>query len=245
MEMRPADLVIAAVLEGDEARVADLVGRDHEVVLARNMFGATPLHAAHYTGRDDLLASFVWQGAIDFALCAELGRVDTIRDDLAVHPERARQFGESGSTPLHGACYWGQVDVARVLLDAGADSTAITRDSFLRIAPLGAAVATTPGIPQPSDDEEVVLALVRLLLERGADPNQPRGDGMTPLHGAAWRGLRHVVQELIDAGADRTLAAVSGPHAGQTAADTAVTQGHFALAAALDSGTDDVASPYG
>jgi ankyrin repeat protein len=244
MEMQPVDLVIAAVLEGDEARVAELVGRDRELVLARNMFGVTPLHAAHYSGRDDLLSAFVPQGALDFVLAAELGRIDTIRDNVAAHPERARQFDDGGSTPLHGACYWGQVDVARVLLDAGADVTAITRDSFLRIAPLGAAVATTPGIPQPSDDEDIVLALVRLLVERGADANQRRGDGMTPLHGAAWRGLRRVVQELIDAGADPTLSAASGPHAGQTPADTAVAQGHFVLAAALDCGSD-VASPYG
>ena len=109
--------------------------------------------------------------------------------------------------------------------------------------PLGSAVATTPGVPQPSDDEDVVLALVGLLLEHGADPSQPRRDGMTPLHSAAWRGLDRVVQELLDAGADATAAATSGPHAGQTPADVALAQGHLVLAARLDDGSPGAGVP--
>jgi hypothetical protein len=34
-------------------------------------------------------------------------------------------------------------------------------------------LATTPGIPQPSDSEAVVLVLVRLLLERGSRRQRP------------------------------------------------------------------------
>jgi ankyrin repeat protein len=67
---------------------------------------------------------------------------------------------------------------------------------------------------------------------------------MTALHSAAWRGLGRVVQELLDAGADRAARATDGPHAGQTPADTALAQGHLVLASQLDSGALDVASPY-
>ena len=126
--------------------------------------------------------------------------------------------------------------VARLLLDAGARAVVNepSRDEFLQITPLGSAVASTPGIRQPSDDEDVVLGLVRLLLEEGAAVNARRKDGMTALHGAAWRGLGVVVQELIDAGADLAITATSGQHAGQTAADAALSQGHLRLAALLD-----------
>jgi ankyrin repeat protein len=62
--------------------------------------------------------------------------------------------------------------------------------------------------------------MVRLLLERGADINGRRGDGMTALHAACFRGLARVAQELLDAGAGLLLAArldvpgqaVSGPY---------------------------------
>ena len=78
-----------------------------------------------------------------------------------------------------------------------------------------------------------MLGLVRLLLERGAAVNGRRGDGMTALHSACWRGLDQVAQELLGAGADPTLTATAGPHQGQTPADTARNQGHLLLAARL------------
>jgi ankyrin repeat protein len=233
--MQAVDLVIAAVLDGDEERVAEYVHGDPSIGLTRNMFGASPLHAAHYTGRDDLLAPIVPDGGVDFTLAAELGRIEVVREQLTARPELARSFDESGSTALHGACYWGQLEVAETLLAAGADATAATRDAFLTIAPLGAAVATTPGIPQPSDDEDVVLALARLLLDHGAEPNHRRKDGMTALHTAAWRGMERTVEVLLDSGADPSLPALAGAHDGETPADTAVSQGHFVLAAAIDS----------
>ena len=245
MEMQPVDHVIAAVLEGDVARVAELVGADPSVRAARSMFGVSPLHAAQFTGQHDLAATLVPDAGVDLFLAADLGRLDDVERVLAERPEAAREHSAAGATALHGACYWGQLAVARRLLAAGADPSSPTRDAFLKIGPLGSAIATTPGVAQPSDDEDVVLALVRLLLEHGADVGQRRADGMTPLHSAAWRGLGRVVQELLDAGADPTVVATAGAHAGQTAADTAFGQGHLVLASRLDAGVPEVASPYG
>jgi ankyrin repeat protein len=177
-------------------------------------------------------------------VAAELGRTDLLRavlaEDGAVH-----RVDRRGSTPLHGAVYWGQVEAAEILLDAGADPNATSQDTFLQITPLASAVATTPGIPQPSDNEDTVLSLVRLLLERGAEVDTRRRDGMTALHSAAWRGLDRVVQELLDAGADPAVVATDGPHQGQTPADTALAQGHLVLAARLDTPGASVSTSYG
>jgi ankyrin repeat protein len=43
---------------------------------------------------------------------------------------------------------------------------------------------------------------VRLLLNRGADPNRRNGRGESPLHCAAMSGDNEVVELLLDHGAD-------------------------------------------
>jgi hypothetical protein len=172
MEMQPVDHLLAAVLEGDADRVAELVAVRPELRAARNMFGVTALHAAHFTGQPDLAATLVPDGGVDLFLAAALGRLDDLDRELAEQADPqafVREHDDAGGTALHAACYWGQVGAAWRLLEAGAAPTVATRDQFLRISPLGSAIATTPGVPQPSDDEDVVLALVRLLLEHGAE----------------------------------------------------------------------------
>lgn len=209
---------------------------DPALLEARNFFGAGVAHAVRYGGHPELLDVPELAGwSPGLVTSAELGDVAAVRQALAADPGDAmRLFGTT--TALHAAAYWGQHEVADLLLAAGADTIVNerTRDNFLQITPLGSAVATTPGIPQPSEDEAVVLELVRLLIERGADVTARRKDGMTALHGAAWRGHAAVARALLDAGADPAAAATSGPHAGQTAADTALSQGHLVLAARLD-----------
>lgn len=244
--MQPVDRLVAAALQGQVSEVRRMAAADRALLSARNMFGAGAVHAAHYGGQDAVLDALGDLGlAIDGFLAAELGRSQQLRDLLTADPGLAARFDQRGSTALHGAAYWGQREAAELLLDAGADPCAVSRDGFLQIAPLGSAIATTPGIPQPSDSEDSVLDLVRLLLERGADVNGRRGDGMTALHAACWRGLTRVAQELLDAGADPAITAASGPHQGQTPADTALAQGHILLAARLDVPGQTISGPYG
>jgi hypothetical protein len=234
--VQPIDHLIAAALTGDRESVRGWLRADPTLLEARNMFGAGVAHAAHYGGHPELFDLPEFAGWAPGVLTSvQLGNTAAVQQALAADPGQAVRFFGTTSA-LHAAVYWGQYEVAELLLGAGADAIVNepTRDTFLQITPLGAAVATTPGIPQPSDYEAVVLALVRLLIERGADVAGRRKDGMTPLHGAAWRGHAVVVQALLDAGADLAVTATSGPHAGQTAADTALSQGHLVLAARLD-----------
>jgi ankyrin repeat protein len=240
--MQPVDHLIAALLAGERIRVTRLLADDPALVERRNMFGVSPRHVAHLVGTPNLLPPAPLD---DPFLAAELGRLDILAACLAADPDLVHRFDGTGATALHGACYWGRHECVERLLAAGADPSVRSTDEFLRIPPLGTAIATTPGVPQPSDDPDVVLALVRLLLEHGADVEGTRGDGMTALHAAAWRGLGRVVQELLDAGADPRATAVAGPHVGQTPADTALGQGHLVLAARLDAGVGKSRPPAG
>jgi uncharacterized protein len=226
------DDIISAAVRGDVERVAALVRQDPTLGSAANMTGATAIHAAHYAGHPQVVRLLVPASrALDAFLAAELGLESELESFLKRNPNLVTERSPAGFTALHGACYWGSVGCARLLLDSGAAVRVATADPFLQIHPLGCAVAS-PDVPNPSQDEAVVLQLVNLLIERGAEVNAHRRDGMTALHAAAWRGHLQVVRRLLDAGADTAIRANedAGPHAGQTAADTARAQGQVAAA---------------
>jgi ankyrin repeat protein len=236
MEMHSTvDEIIAASVSGNLQQVSALLDAEPDLVNATNMFGSSAIHAAHYSGHPGIVNLLFARGrTLDVFLAAELGMATELRAQLARDSSLATQFSGSGATALHGACYWGSVAAARVLLEGGADVNAITRDSFLRIAPIGCAVAT-PNVPNPSDDEAAVVALVELLLAHGANVNAQRRDGMTALHAAAYRGHLQVIEMLLQAGANPDIRAHadSAAHSGESPLDTALAQGQAAAAEVL------------
>ena len=94
-----------------------------------------------------------------------------------------------GYTPLLFAARHGDVESARLLLDAGADAneTAPTGTSALVVAAHGGHTA-----------------LARFLLNEGADPNAADA-GYAALHAAVLRGNRELVSALLAHGADPDL----------------------------------------
>jgi cytohesin len=96
---------------------------------------------------------------------------------------------EHGWTPLHRAAYRGHADVARLLLEHGADANAKSKDSFIP-TPLHLAAAMGH------------VDVTKLLLEHGADANAKNKDGFTPLHFAANKGHAEVARLLLEYGAD-------------------------------------------
>lgn len=94
-----------------------------------------------------------------------------------------------GFPPLGLAIFFRHPDVAKFLIDRGADVNAAA-DNALRVAPVHAAAAVA--------DRETM----RRLLERGADPNARQQVDATPLHGAASRGDVEMAKLLLAHGAD-------------------------------------------
>jgi ankyrin repeat protein len=224
------DEIIAASVAGDLRAVRELLARDRSLAGAANMFGSTAVHGARYSGHADIQNLLLSEyRPLDGFLAAELGFTTELLEFLRNDPGLAKSRNNVGATALHGACYWGSVEATRILLDHGAEVNVLTADSFLQIHPLGCAVAS-PDVPNPSQHEAVVLRLVDLLIERGAQVNARRRDGMTALHSAAFRGHLRVIRRLLEGGADPTIRADAGPHAGQSPADTAVAQGQTAAA---------------
>lgn len=93
-----------------------------------------------------------------------------------------------GTTALHWAAYWDNVEAADLLLKAGANPMAANR---LGATPLF--IAAESGSP----------SMVSRLLAAGADPNKPfLSNGETPLMVAARSGNTETVKILLDAKAD-------------------------------------------
>jgi ankyrin repeat protein len=124
-----------------------------------------------------------------------------------------------GYTPLYVAAREGHAEVARLLVDAGADRTRADHAGF---QPLHAAAAfgrvdavkvlLDAGVPVDAraerGDTAARLAAARrqdqtlaLLLSRGADPDAADQRGDTPLHEAVRNGTAGAVRTLLDRGA--------------------------------------------
>ena len=120
-------------------------------------------------------------------------------DDPALVPNGYLSRGIG--TCLVYAIYHSPLSFIRTLLDLGADPNAPADDGF---PPLIAALACTreePGTTPRSDCAD----LLRLLLARGADPNQRGINDYTALHMAVAERNPLAVQILLDAGADPDL----------------------------------------
>jgi ankyrin repeat protein len=97
---------------------------------------------------------------------------------------------DSNRTPLYVAAYWGKVEIARMLIDAGADVD----------------------VKDNNDDTSLHVAIkygrvevVRILIDAGANLNVQNNQGETPVHYAAMNGNPGIARMLIDAGADENI----------------------------------------
>ena len=122
------------------------------------------------------------------------------------------------ATALQWAVLQGRTEVARLLLDRGADVNAVND-----LGGTALQIAAWHGHAE----------IVRLLLERGADINRQSNTGWTALHAAARQGHEEVVRILLQQGADRNLVTQDG----QTPATVATHQGHAELSAILQAGS--------
>jgi hypothetical protein len=129
----------------------------------------------------------------------------TRQNATAYHLEEIGHYLYAGDTALHvaGAAY--RRDLARRLVDEGADVHAKNRRGA---QPLHYAVDGAPGSPTWNPDAQA--ATVAYLIEAGADPNATDRSGVAPLHRAVRTRCTGAVQALLNGGADPRLKNKSG-----------------------------------
>ena len=153
---------------------------------------------------------------------AEQGDLERVRSLLAANPAALNDTTWTAArTPLHAAIRGQRPEVARLLIERGADVNARDRDgvSVLSTAALlGQTEIATLLIDRGADLREDVdrrglgplhmaasrghAEVVSLLLARGAPLEGRQPEGVTPLHLAASRGRLAAAQVLVTAGAD-------------------------------------------
>jgi uncharacterized protein len=214
----PANDLIAAIHSGDLQTLQTLVNESPSLAAARDEAGVSALMNACYRGRHDMMEALLAAGPeLDVFEAASLGKTEILRELLARDASLANVFSSDGFAPLHFAAFFGQEAIARLLLDRGADATAVARN-LMRVQALHSAAATRQ------------LGIVRLLLEHGTPVDARQQGGWTALHAAAQNGDREMVDVLLKFGADPA----QGNDDGKTAASLATEKGHTELAAFLD-----------
>lgn len=132
-------------------------------------------------------ASSLLAGEIHEAVTA--GNLDRVTELLRSDPALVRSPSEAGCAelPLHLAAMQGQVEIARLLLQSGADIDGFDRDES---TPLHVAA-----LHRKSE-------MVRFLLDQGADVNRRDKNGAYALSFAISGGDPTAIQMILDAGAD-------------------------------------------
>ncbi|HJW95125.1 MAG TPA: ankyrin repeat domain-containing protein [Thermoanaerobaculia bacterium] len=206
------DELLEAIRHGNAARVAEILDADP------SLLDGPGLLQALYRNRRDVAQLFLDRGhRLTYFEAAAFGDVARAGELLDADPSLLDAFGDDGFNALGLAIFFQHPEIARLLIDRGADVVAPARNA-MKVAPVHA--AATQG------DRE----MMRLLLERGADPNARQQSDYTPLHSSAGRGDHETARLLVSKGADARAKAADG----KTPADIARERGFNELAAWLD-----------
>lgn len=181
--MTEIERLVDAAKVGDVARVEALVRAQPSLASARLDSGESPVMAALYRGHAAVVDALVSAGAeLDAFAAAALGRTDALQRALA-DPAVVHAYAYDGWSALHLAAFFGRLDAARALVEAGADVNLVSHNSLTN-TPLHAATA----------GKHPAVAL--LLIGHGANGHAVDAGGYTPLQMAEQNGLTDVVRAL-------------------------------------------------
>ena len=163
-----------AAWEGHLSVVDVLLGAGAELNARDDRHGMLPIAWANEHGHVDMVRALHARGAdVPFQLAAAFGLLEALRDSLSADPELLDQVRGYG-TALHFAALWGQVEVVKFLIEAGADLHARNENGELALG-----IARRQTRPEARDTMLVVprrkreiqegcLRIVELLEARGA-----------------------------------------------------------------------------
>lgn len=182
-----------AVKKGDLATVERMADADRALLVAKDPNGVSAVLLAHYYGQAQVAKALLRRKPVlDIFEAATVGDAARIRTLVAKDRTTVNAWSGDGFFALGLAAFFKRPEVVKVLLESGADVRMASRP--LGFTPLHSAVADDAG--------EVTKDIVKMLLDKGADPNAKNANGSTPVHTAAFTGNVPVLEMLLEAGGD-------------------------------------------
>lgn len=174
------ELVVAA--HHDLPRVQALLAENPDILNENADWIETPIQAAAHVGNRPIAEYLLAQGApLDICTAAMLGRADDVRALLADDPGLYEATGAHNIPLLFFPAITGNVEIAQILLDAGASVNAGEGGN----TPLhGAAIFGQ-------------VAMVQWLLDHDANPYAADREGKTPLDRAQDKGYDAIAALLL------------------------------------------------
>jgi len=201
----------------DDLETADLLIRAHANVNAATDYGVTPLSLA-CTNRSAAMVerllkaganpnATLWTGETPLLVCAHTGNVEAVKLLLSHRADPNVKENQQGHTALMRAVAEKHPDVARALIEGGADVRARSKGGFTALlfasqqgdvesARILLAAGADVNEASPENGTALVVATASgreafsiFLLENGADPNAADAYGVTALHYALPQGL--------------------------------------------------------
>jgi len=203
---------------GDADGLRGLLEQDPAASEARDSTGVSLLMHSLYRGRRDLAELIASKRkALDIFEATALGSLDRLKQCLRDDPSPINSRSKDGFTALHFACFFGQSEAARLLIESGAAVDAVAANPT-KVMPLHSAASARN------------LEAARLLREHRAPVNARQQAGWVPIHAAAQNGDRPMVELLLKHRADPKLANDDG----KTPAMVAREKGHAEIASLLE-----------
>jgi len=181
---------LKAVIEGDVARVKEMLKSDATLAQARDEKGLSAILKAVYYGKKEVVATLLASGVeLNIFEASATGQTERARALIKQDASLANAFSSDGFMPLGLAVFFGHLQTVEVLLAAGAEVNTASRET-MKVTPLHSAAAARQ------------VAIARLLISHGADVNAGQAEsGFTPLHEAAANGDIELATLLLEHGA--------------------------------------------
>lgn len=178
------------IQKGLNDKLTAILNETPEIINGKTEQGISFLQFAVYCRNNVAVDLFKQKKSqLDLYEAVSIGDLDRVKSLIENKPTLVNSYAPDGFTPLGLSCFFGYIDVAKYLIEKGAD-TSQASDNPLKVAPIHSACTISN------------YEIAELLVLNGADVNVREQADYAPLHIAAISGQTKLAKLLIENGAE-------------------------------------------